>query len=162
MRYISYSIFLLLLSTLLIQEAQGQEQCDWTLQDDSLSVMDVSYSKSQKVFTKINSDHPLVLNCIFDEPISLQNKLIGFDFQIKSIENYDFILSLDNANGNTNYVSSSIMKWYGIIQDKQANVVLDPANFEKRITAESTGTETDLDTIKNIKLEFNQMYFVLF
>jgi len=159
MNYVSCGILLLLLPMLLIQEAQGQEQCDWTLQDNSLSVMDVSYSDSQKVFTKIKSDHPLVLNCVFDEPISLQNKLIGFDFQIKSIENYDFILSLNNADGNTNYVSSSIMKWYDITQDKQANVVLDPANFEKRITVESTGTETDLDTIKNIKLEFNQNNF---
>jgi len=163
MNYFFCGVFLLIsLFILPIQEVQGQEAlCDWTLQNDiSLTVMDINYSDTQKVFTEITGDSPLMLNCIFDESVSLKNKLIGFDFQIKSTENYDLKLLLEGINGNTKYVSSPIRELYDITQEKQAHVVLDPADFEYfRKSAISTGTESDLDYIKNVKLEFNQNNF---
>ena len=163
MNYFFCGVFLLFFLFILpTQEAQGQEAlCNWTLQNDiSLTVMDISYSDTQKVFTEITGDSPLVLNCIFDESVSLKNKLIGFDFQIKSTENYDLKLLLEDINGNTNYVSSPIRELYDIAQEKQAHVVLDPADFEDfRKPAVSTGTESDLDYIKNVKLELNQNNF---
>jgi len=155
-------LFFFVFSLLFIQEAYGQQTlCEWTLpQDGVYSVREISHSGNHKVFSDINGQqlNPLELMCVFDVPVSLEKKLIGFEFEIKSNVKYDLKLLLVDTNRDTIYTSSQLLELYGINQDSRANVVLDPADFDGGIEGEISVAK-DLNSIQSLKLEFNQNNF---
>ena len=137
--------------------AYGDEPiCEWILENKSfLSVDDISFSGSQKVFTNINSqsDFPIELSCIINQQISLKEKLIAIDYEIISPLNYDFSLSIEDINGNI-ISSQEIREWYDIYPLKKTNIVLDPADFERVDTSNLRDSEIDLELTKILKIKF--------
>jgi len=163
MKSIFCLIFLVffIFSLLFIQESYGQKtQCEWIiLPEDNYSVGEIGYRDNLKVFTDFKGQQTdqLSLTCVFDEPISLEDKLIGLEFEIKSKTNYDMKLLLVDTNGETNYGSPQLRQLYDIYQDRRANIVFDPTDF-KAIEG-ITGIFGDLNTIQSLKLELNQNNF---
>ncbi len=158
-----FYVFFFISSIFFVQEAQGQvEFCDWKLEgDDTLTIGDISFIDTQKKFMEVNSqtETPIELVCIFDQPVSLKNKLIGFDYHIRSSLDYDYTVSLEDVTGDIRYISQKIRQLYDIYEEKPINIVLDPADFKQIGTNKITGTDTGIDFVKTFKLEFNQNSF---
>ncbi len=148
-------------SLLFLQESYGQKtQCEWTiLPEDVYTFGEIEYRDNLKVFTNFKGQQTdqLSLTCVFDEPISLDDKLISFEFEIKSKTNYDMKLLLVDTNGETNYISPHLRKLYDISPDRRSNIVLDPTDF-KGIDG-ITAISGDLNNIQNLKLALNQNNF---
>ncbi len=158
-----FYVFFFISSIFFVQEAQGQvEFCDWKLEGgDTLTIGDISFIDTQKKFMEVNSqtETPIELVCIFDQPVSLKNKLIGFDYHIRSSLDYDYTVSLEDVTGDIRYISQKIRQLYDIYEEKPINIVLDPADFKQIGTNKITGTDTGIDFVKTFKLELNQNSF---
>ena len=79
MNFVIIIIFLIPIF-LFTQEASGQEnQCDWTLEQSGSLSSKAKNIGTLKVFSDIQvpKDDNLEIICVFDEPISLNGKLIG-------------------------------------------------------------------------------------
>ena len=129
--FVIFGIFFI--SLIFTQPAFAIEpECEWELREnDSVRAAQISYNENEKTFTNIqNSQSRLVeLDCTLSEAISLQDKLIDFEFIIKSPRTFEMALSLLDISGDRIFTSSQIMNWYDISQDKRAHVVLDPGDF---------------------------------
>jgi len=158
-----FYVFFFISSIFFVQEAQGQQSiCEWTIPTDSdITIGDVSYNDGQKVFTDIHGEEPnLSLDCIFDQPVSLKDKLIGFEFEILSPSRYDLQLLLVNSNGDEIYSSKKIKNIYDIYpKTKRANLVLDPNDFRKLDVPELTDSKEDFNSIQNLKLKLDRNDF---
>ena len=157
MNFIFSGIFLLFFITPMIfsQNALALEpDCEWELQETiSLQVGQISYGDNEKTFTNIqNPQSRLVeLDCTLSDEISLQNKLIDFEFLIKSAQNYELSLSVFDTAGNRIFNSAEIMKLYDVSQNQRAHVVLDPIDFgieRSSISNKAQGLDKKIDNLQ--------------
>jgi len=95
------------------------------------------------------------LDCKLSDPISLQKKLVDFEFLIKSPRNFEIQLSLMDISGNTIFTSPQIMNWYDISQDQRAHIVLDPGDFGLESSSVSDRAEAKNIKINNLKLSLS-------
>jgi len=130
-------------------------ECEWELREnDSVRAAQISYNDNGKTFTNIqNSLSRLVeLDCSLSDAISLQDKLIDFEFIIKSSRDFEMQLSLLDISGDTISTSPQIMNWYDISQEQRAYVVLDPGDFGINRSLVSDTEESLNKKINNLKL----------
>jgi len=130
-------------------------ECEWELREnDSVRAAQISYNDNEKIFTNIqNSQSRLVeLDCSLTDAISLQDKLIDFEFIIKSSRDFEMQLSLLDISGDTISTSPQIMNWYDISQEQRAHVVLDPGDFGINTSSVSDREEGLNKKINNLKL----------
>jgi len=131
-----------------------ESHCEWELQETtSVQVGQISYGDNEKTFANIENQLPqaLELNCLLSEPTSLQNKLIDFEFLIKSAQNYDMSMSVFDTAGNRIFNSAPIMKLYDVSQNQRAHVVLDPIDFgieRSSISNKAQGLDKKIDNLK--------------
>ena len=148
---------LFFISTLIFsQDALALEpECEWELQDDvSVQVGQISFDDNKKTFANIKNPQSQIveLDCTLTDAISLQDKLIDFEFIIKSPRNFEMQLSLWDISGNKIFTSNQIMNWYDISQDQRAHVVLDPSDFGIDRSSISDKAEGLNKKINNLKL----------
>jgi len=133
-------------------------ECEWELQENiSVRADQISYDDNEKTFTNIqNPQSRLVeLDCTLSDAISLTQKLIDFEFLIKSPRNFEIQLSLMDISGNTIFTSPQIMNWYDISQDQRAHIVLDPGDFGLESSSVSDRAEAKNIKINNLKLSLS-------
>jgi len=150
---------LFIISIIFTQPAFAIEpECEWELRENnSVRVDQISYDDNHKTFTNIqNPQSRLVeLDCTLSDAISLQDKLIDFEFQIKSSRNFETQLSLYDISGEKIFSSPQIMNWYDISHDQKAHIVLDPGDFGLDSSSVSDREEGKNRKINNLKLSLS-------
>jgi len=162
--HIEKSIFFVIFGLFFISIISSQPafaidpECEWELQENiSVRADQISYDDNEKTFTNIqNPQSRLVeLDCTLSDAISLKQKLIDFEFIIKSPSNFEIQLSLMDSSGNTIFTSPQIMNWYDISKDQRAHIVLDPGDFGLEISTFSDRAEAKNIPINNLKLSLS-------
>ncbi len=135
-----------------------EPECEWELRENnSVKAAQISYNDFEKTFTNIQNpqSRQIQLDCILSDAISLKDKLIDFEFIIKSPENFEMQLSLLDISGNRIFTSPQIMNWYDISQDQIAHVVLDPGDFGIDRSSVSDKAEGLNKKINNLKISLS-------
>jgi len=108
-------------------------QCFWELYNEHGDLLKDSVSddflKNPTLNVGLLGMENIVFQCKFSEYADLNDALINFKFFVQSEDAYDITFSLIDVNGHR-ITSKSIMNWYGLILNKQANLSIYPYDLK--------------------------------